>query len=227
MRALIKKKIFVKDGKIIVETAIIFPLVFLAVIAVLYICMILFERAYMQSLADLAVQRGAILWKNQEKDIMLGSIDKEDLKRGGLYWQLIDFQNKEKKQKVEDFILQRMVQHKLIMPAERPTIFIDSQSFIAQNKLNVKIERKFKIPPGRLLKIFGITPFYTISVKAEAVIDQPSEFIRNTDLILDIEKDLETKYPEYGKMIRKIREGMNEMENDIAGYFAGDDGKND
>ena len=224
---MINTKIISKNGKIVVETAIIFPLVFLAVIAVLYICMILFERAYIQSLADLAVQRGSIMWRNQEKNIMIGSLSKEDMKKGGLYWQLIDFQNKKKEQKVKDFILGRLAQHKLLMPAEKPKISITSQSLIAQNKLVVNIDRKFKIPPGRLLKVFGMTPYYTICVKAEAVIDQPSEFIRNTDMVLDIEKDLELKYPEYGKMIRKIREGMNEIEKDIAGYFAGDEGKID
>jgi len=93
---IIKNKILSRNGEIIVETAIIFPLVFLVVIAVLYICMILFERAYMQSLADLAVQRGSIIWRNQEKDISIGSLAKEDIKKGGLYWQLIDFQNNEK-----------------------------------------------------------------------------------------------------------------------------------
>ena len=227
MSQIIKNKILSRNGEIIVETAIIFPLVFLVVIAVLYICMILFERAYMQSLADLAVQRGSIIWRNQEKDISIGSLAKEDIKKGGLYWQLIDFQNNEKEQKVKDYILGRLAQHKLLMPAEKPEISVTSQSMFAQNKLDVNIERKFKIPPGRLLKVLGMTSYYTISVKAEAVIDQPSEFIRNTDLVLDIEKDLETKYPEYGKMIRKVREAMDEIEKDIAGYFAGDEGKSD
>jgi len=224
---IIRDKILSKNGKIVVEIAIIFPLVFLAVIAVLYICMILFERAYMQSLADLAVQRGSIIWIDQDKDIMIGSLDKEDMKKGGLYWQLIDFQNSEKEQKVKDYILGRLAQHKLLMPAEKPEISVASQSLFAQSKLDVSIERKFKIPPGRLLKMLGMTPYYTISVKAEAVIDKPSEFIRNTDLVLDIEKEFETKYPEYGKMIRKVREAMNEIEKDIAGYFAGDEGKID
>ena len=227
MNQIIRDKILSKNGKIVVEIAIIFPLVFLAVIAVLYICMILFERAYMQSLADLAVQRGSIIWIDQDKDIMIGSLDKEDMKKGGLYWQLIDFQNSEKEQKVKDYILGRLAQHKLLMPAEKPEISVASQSLFAQSKLDVSIERKFKIPPGRLLKMLGMTPYYTISVKAEAVIDKPSEFIRNTDLVLDIEKEFETKYPEYGKMIRKVREAMNEIEKDIAGYFAGDEGKID
>lgn len=226
-RIIIGKRIFSQEGKFVVETAIIFPLVFLAVIAVLYICMLLFERAYLQSLADLAVQRGAVMWKNHKTDTMIGSLAKNDLKKGGLYWQLIDFNNKEKEQKVKTFILGRLGKHRLLMPAEKPKISANSISLIAQKKLEVNIERKYRIPPGRLLKVLGMTPYYTICVKSEAVIDQPAEFIRNTDLVLDIEKDLEAKYPEYGKMIRKIREEMNEIQNHIAGYFAGDEGKSD
>ncbi|MGE5328765.1 MAG: hypothetical protein ACM3KR_04570 [Deltaproteobacteria bacterium] len=167
------------------------------------------------------------MWKNQESDIMLGGLNKEDMRKGGLYWQLIDFQNEEKGQKVKEYILARLAQHKLIMPAENPDVSVKSQSFFGQSKLVVHIERKFKIPPGRLLKVFGMTPYYTISVNAEAVIDQPAEFIRNTDMVLDIEKDFELKYPEYGKRIRKIREEMNKVENHIADYFAGDEARFD
>ncbi|MGE5473680.1 MAG: TadE/TadG family type IV pilus assembly protein [Ignavibacteriales bacterium] len=224
---IIRKRISTNEGKLVVETAIIFPLVFLTVIAVLYICMILFEKAYLQSLADLAAQRGSVMWRNQKKDIMLGSVNKDDLKKGGLYWQLIDLNNKEKEQKIRNYILARLGRHKLLMPAEKPNISVKGRSLIAQNKLEINIERKYKIPPGRVLKILGMTPYYTICVKSEAVIDQPTEFIRNTDLVFDIEKGLEAKYPEYGRAIRKIREEMNEIENDIARYFAGDEGKSD
>lgn len=220
---MVKKRTLSENGKIVVETAVIFPIVFLAVITVLYICIILFERAYMQSLADLAAQRGAVIWNNQEKDMFIGIVSKEKMKKGGLYWQFIDFKQRQKTEKVKAFILGRFSQHKLIIPAGTPEVSVKVENIFSRYKLVVTLDRKYKIPPGRLLKMFGITPYYTISAKAEAVIDQPAEFIRSTDLVLDIEKDLEDKYPEYGKIIRKVRENMKEVQTDIAGYFAGDE----
>ncbi len=65
------------------------------------------------------------------------------------------------------------------------------------------------------MKLFGGNDTVTISAKATSTINDPDEFIRTADLVIDIEKKLENKFPELKRIGDKTRETLNDMKDKL------------
>ncbi len=193
----------------VVEASLVFPIIFLAIIAVIYICILLYQKAYIQSLADMTVNRGCATWSNPEKDTAFGGVDKTSLGEGGLYWRLFDLKRPERVRKLEEYIESRQGAFSIL--GSTADTSIEVRDYIVYKKLTVSIEDRYRIPMGGLLRVFGLGEDFTVSSRAEAVINEPVEFIRNTDFIMDLGKELEKDYPAYGKLVQEIRETMSEI----------------
>ena len=63
--------------------------------------------------------------------------------------------------------------------------------------------------------MFGIKNVYKIKAVSESVISDPDELIRNVDLLIDIERELEEKYPELGVTREKIQSVLGSIHNRI------------
>jgi len=208
-------------GSIVVEASLVFPVVFLAIIAVMYMCMLLYQKVYIQSIADLGVERGAATWSNPAKDTALGSLTQEDLKSGGLYWRLFDLERDKRRSNLKNYIEKRLgafnILESIMDPGQR--VSVEIVDYIIYKKLVVSVNERYKIPVGKTLRMFGLDENYAVSVRSEAVLNEPVEFIRNTDFILDVEKEFEKTYKEYGELISKIRSSMDDIQARIAKFF--------
>lgn len=197
-------------GSITVEATIIFPVVLFCVAALIYASMILYQVAYIQSLADKASQRGAAMWIKpaQDKyDVYMGRVTLSDIKERDPYWRFVDGKYSDKLQKVEEYVKLQINAFSVLDPSSEavpgsPTspakitpdavnVKVDLENFVIYKKLVVTIENKYKLPVGNMLKPFGLSEYITISAKSESVINEPAEFIRNTDLIIDTGKQID------------------------------------
>ena len=207
-------KSFDEKGSIVVEASLVFPIVFLAIIVIIYTCLLIYQKTYIQSLADMAAERGAAIWSNPAKEISSGRVSKEELKSGGLYWRIFDLKSPERIKNIEEYLKKKLNAYNVL--GSFRTVKVEIQDCIIYKKLVVSINDTYRIPVGKLLRIFGLEENYNVFVKSEAVINEPVEFIRNTDFTLDIEKELEEKYPDYGKAIESIRSVMSKVKEKIA-----------
>lgn len=184
-----------ESGSITVESAVVFPAVFLAVVALLFGAMIIHERVQLYHAASAAAERAAFRWDNSHRDAMTGIAPTG--RYDPLYWRLKD-----------DHLLQsifgmnggaedaavdlpaeggtggrreNLVESKLLNGAGRVPGKYDGQAVYRRQLLlkRVAVELEtFDIPPGaaRLTGISGIR------ASAAAPVSDPVELIRLVDL---------------------------------------------
>lgn len=208
-----------RDGSMVVEASLVFPIVFLVIIAVIYFCMIIYQKAYIQSLADMAVERGAAVWNNPTKDISIGSVTKSNINSGGLYWRLFDLSRQDKEERVREYIKERLERYSVFGFTVPPEVNVKINDHIAYKVLEVSIDAKYKIPVGGVLKMFGLSEVYNVSARTSAVINEPAEFIRNTDFALDMEKEFEKNHPDCQKTASSVRSSIDNVKTKINKFF--------
>jgi len=81
-----------KKGSMTVEAALIFPIIFFALLATMYVVFMIYEHAYVQSLANEAAYRGSAVWSHSERNMETGyvSVENYGLSLGDLYWRIRD-----------------------------------------------------------------------------------------------------------------------------------------
>ena len=182
-------------GSIVVEAAIVVPVIILSLIAIIYVAFLTFQKAYLQSLADRTAERGAHFWKSRYSNIETGRDNKicpEDME---LYWWICDSSNEEKRIKLESYLEKRAGRYSIMKAADRKA-YASLLNYVIGKKVRVIIEESYIIPAADFLKVFGIKNTYKIRAISEAAISDPDELIRNVDLLIDVGRELEEKYPE-------------------------------
>lgn len=214
MKNYIKKE----KGNITVEAAIIFPVIFFCIIGVMFIGVFLYQKVLLQSMVNHSVERQAAVWNNPYKNIETGFVKSEDLKKGGLYWQIIDLQKKEKQENLRDYINSRMHSYS-ILKGTYEILDVDVKNYIIYKKLFVEIEGRYNKPAGGIMGVFGFGNDIIISANAEAIINKPVDFIRNTDFILDVVEDLESTNPTVAKLGSNLRGVLSKMKSTLRDVF--------
>ena len=204
-------KLFKKNksdkGSITVEASIVVPIVILSIVAFIFIGLLLYQRALLQSTADEASCAGAASWCASES---VGEI--------ALYWRIYDTNTDEKIGNIEKYAQERL-KNKNILKAQITNIHAKITDYKIYRKLEVTLENKYKIPVAGFLRIFGFNNYFTIRVNSCAVIDEPAEFIRNVDFVIDVEKELEEKHPEIKDFAQKTRDTISEIKSKIDKLF--------
>lgn len=201
-----------ENGSITVEAAMIVPIVIIAVMIVLYIALIIFQICIMQLIANNVSERAAAIWTNRYSTIETGRISKSDIERLGLYrrWSFdSSFEDKELEAASAD-----MLQKASILKGKAINVNISHQNTILSQKIFVELSASYTNPLGGLTGIWGLGRSLQLKVQSQAVIDDPVEFIRNSDFILEtasnipLIRDFESKWNE---IINKIVEYVNSL----------------
>jgi hypothetical protein len=170
----------------------------------------MYQQVYLQSVANTAAERGAAAWSNPSKDMFIEQIKTSDMKNASLYWRLTEIlpvskASETKKTKVEEYVKYSLKQYSLLgkrfdnkevikSDISETVVSCEIKDYIIYKKLVVDVTEKYTIPIGSsLLRPFGFSGQYPIRVKAEAVINEPSEFIRNTDFVVGTIREYDTK----------------------------------
>lgn len=215
----LRRLMFNQRGSIVVEASIVVPFIILSIISVIYIALLLFQHAYMQTLADSAAERGAVIWSNKSKDIIIaGKLGIDDLGREGLYWRLIDPDKQDKESKVTGYIDSKMGGYNLLHGIDKK-VTVELKDYIVYKKLVVRTESTYRLPLGNLLHMFGFEQYYKVSGESEAIIDDPTEFVRNVDFVLDTERELESRYAGIRDMGEKMRGIIDSIKDKIYKFF--------
>lgn len=207
-----KDKMKNQNGSITVEAAIIVPIVIIAVMITLYIVLIIFQSCIMQLVANNAAERAADIWFKENSALETGKISKQDIVRLGLYrrW---SFDNSD-----DEGILREnaanTLQRASILKVKNLKVDITHQNIILSQKINVELSASYSNPLGGLTRMWGLGSSTLLKVKAQAVIDDPSEFIRNSDFMLEtasglpVVSEFESKWNE---IISKIVEYVSSL----------------
>lgn len=205
-------------GSITVEASIVTPIVILSIIAVILIGLILYQRAVLQSVADTAVQAGAASWENLSVDIATGKTFLDELTENGLYWRLFEVDKEEKAAKLKKYV-EALLGNKNILKPESSTASVNISDCIIYKRLELSIVNTYRIPGGVIMRIFGSDEKLRLKVTSFAVIDDPAELIRNIDFVLDIEKELENKYPGLKNIGDKTRGVLNKIKDNLEKFM--------
>jgi hypothetical protein len=203
-----------RKGSITVEAAIVIPIVILSIIAIIYIVFIIYQKAIMQVAVDDAASRGATAWDKSFNSLETIKVEKESLGDRGLYWRIYDSEKTSRQQVVTEYLDRRYGRYVILRESGRQSN-VELKDYIVYKKLIVTMESSYRLPIDGLLDMFGIGNHYTIKVRSEAVVNEPVEFIRNTDFILDMERKLERRYPALKNLGDKTREVMDKIKNKI------------
>lgn len=212
------RKLRAERGSITVEACIVVPILLLTITALIYIGLILYQRSMLQSLAEMTVSRGAASWNWENADIATGKVYKDDLDKGRLYRRLWDAKASDRLDGISTYGRTAGSRQTLIQPVERKieTRIID---YILYKKLEVTVEDRYVKPGGRLLRVFGLDEHYVIRVKASARMEDSTELIRNTDFFIDMERELEMKYPGLGNLGEKTRGVVKAIKEKLDGFL--------
>ncbi|MCX7921387.1 MAG: pilus assembly protein [Clostridia bacterium] len=214
-------------GSLTVEAALIVPVMLLCVVAVIYICILLYQQVYVQSLASDAAERGAAVWTNPSKDMFMEQIKKEQMKQTSLYWRLFESDSKkeEKRKRIKEYVNYQIQKYSILgrnnsdnknnqLNFDNVKVECKTEDWIVYKKLVVSIDHKYPMPFGKMLSNFGIDANYTVTGKAEVVINEPTEFIRNTDFLLDTVQEIDNKT---GNNLQNLRDKVGGLVSKFAG----------
>ncbi|HEY9062470.1 MAG TPA: hypothetical protein VIO64_18515 [Pseudobacteroides sp.] len=195
-----------------VEASLIIPAVIVSLIVLVYICFMLYEQSYIKALANTASERGAATWANPSKDMYMEFIDKRNLAGTSLYWRVGEFFTKGDKQKKYDkvnaFVLKSISKNSfftkdrsdkgketltLKYTDSRMSVKCDLEDYVIYKKLKVSIEEEYSLPISNMFRAFGIDVKFKISASSESVVDDPVEFVRNTDFVMDSVREIDQK----------------------------------
>lgn len=75
-----------EKGSFTLEAAYVFPLVMICTLALLFLGMYVYQKIYLQHIAELAAERSAHVWDNSRKQVQSGHVHPAE--HDGLYWRL-------------------------------------------------------------------------------------------------------------------------------------------
>lgn len=175
------RNIRLEQGSATLEMAIIFPMVVFCLGAVLYLGLLLYQQVLIQSVADLAAARGALLWNESEEDFLTGRPKGGANTETRLYEGLWDESGQDKEENLKSMILEDVRRYSVLkgnlLSAD---VRLSGPPFY--RKLSIRILLEYKLP----LNLPVMDRFYYLTAQAERSLTEPVELIRNADLIGDI-----------------------------------------
>lgn len=203
-------------GSFTMEASLLFPIILVITICLILFSLVVFEKVVLQQRAHLIAEHLAFVWDNSNKDIMTGefprnqyttSKDVED----GLYWRIRDdlflsrFNIISNPSNVELSIGEKGTS----LPAKKlsrittdvlpngVTGTVKYQNDILGRKIIVELERPLNLPK------FVTDLFQTniVTAKATAIVTDPVEFIRTTDMIITYLEKLDAYFGKITKFI--------------------------
>lgn len=194
-------------GSMTVEASIVIPMVLGTVMLLIYMGLLVYQHFFLQALANRAAERGAAVWSSPGKDIATGLLHYGGDSRAALYWRIVDPDKNDKIAKVREYILSEL-QAGVFVPTEEPQIDVSFSDYFVYKKLTVTIERRYWLPIAPILRLFHLSDRYVITARAEASVNEPVELIRNTDFVIDLERQLEERFPGLKSIREKVSEAI-------------------
>lgn len=174
-----------------IEASIVMPLIFAMIGALIYMGIVMYQRVYLQSLADFIAERTAATWSSANKDIITGQ---RTAVGDSLYTDLYDHEKGKKSEKLKEFCKAYIDKYSILKSVGINEVEPKVENFIFYKKVTVIINAKYKMLGKGLFSYAGMnSDEMPLSVKAEAIVSDQVEFIRNIDFIGDMVSRLADK----------------------------------
>ncbi len=208
------RKTDARRGSTTVEAAVIVPTIILSILAVIYIGLLLYQKSAIQSAAEMAAEAGATAWVSGVCEIGTNKMTPEDFDKIKLYRRIFDSGKEARLNSIEAYAVYLSSQNELIKSKNIEAEAV-IKNFVLFKRLEVTVKKQYSIPLGNFLSVFGASGEITIASKAVASIDEPAEFIRTADYIIDIGKNIENNNPELKNLADETRNALNKMKNKL------------
>lgn len=170
-------------GSYTVEATIVISAMLIALCAVMYAFMIMYQNVVVIYAASYGAQQGARSWVNT-------GISMDGTSRNytsGLYSHIAELggggETSAKKTKIENAVKDKMKMS--VFSTNTAKIKVDFENNILQRKVVVDINQKIPIPFSGIVKFFNNGKEFAIKAKMEATVAEPTEYIRNVDYALE------------------------------------------
>jgi Flp pilus assembly pilin Flp len=198
-------------GSIAVEAALIVPIVIIAVLVVIYIMLLIFQSCIMQITANNIAERVAAVYYSDKASFVTGRLSKDDIANLGIYrrW----FSNTTLQQNEYKAATLKTLQQRSVLKGQS-SLDIKQSGNIINRRITVLIRSDYDNPIGALTALWGLSDKISLRVSAEAAVDDPAEFIRNSDFIVEsaskvpVISDFEDKWQE---VVHKIIAYINKV----------------
>lgn len=189
-----------QKGAYTIETAIVFTVAFSIIMFLISMTFIMYEQVRLNSIAQDAAERGAIIYSVKSKEMFTGRMDANDQYGGQTpYWRIMDIggNTEERTKKIKAYTKLKINSKKIRVDGSSDADYSDNavdvgvKNYFIYKRIYVKINVEYKVPFGGLLNIFAVgqdqkfSP-YKITAYAEANVSEPAEFIRTMDLGSDL-----------------------------------------
>ena len=208
MRSQLAKAAIKADGSVTVESAFVIPVVLLTVCLILYMTILLFERCMLINSTNYAAIMASSSWKDPD------SLD-IDWNNYNLYWRIFDEMALTKSNKAA----QNTEAYYKLLGLKGFTVvnsYADYRNSIIKS-IETGIFSRTVFPEQIIMKQFNLSSAYGLKINSCSIIPDFSEFIRNIDFVIDIEKELEENSPEF----KNFAKNYNEILEKIRGFIDG------
>ena len=223
-----------EQGSFTVETSIVFSVVFLAVCMMLYMMILLFERAEIQTAADFSTILASLSWR-QEDSISSSSVMSNSnngqmtennhlqtsfrhVDNENLYWRIFDINASGKSSAISSAAEQRF--HQIQLPGftalDADTTY---KSGVLNKSILVDLYHETYLPNRSVMSLFSQKSTFNSSIYAASLIPDFSEFQRNLDYAVEIEKEIEADSPELRETVDAFSDIVKCIHKFIGGLF--------
>ncbi len=180
------------NGSFTIELAIIFPLIFLSILAVIYMSIIHYQNITTSAMAMQSANRIAAYWQFIEDDrpsILYASnaramLVSDDFENCDPYRYIVTGpSNKVRIRNSRLYMNQQMGMLTKYYETGQPSIVINKQGFLLNPYVEVLVTRQYLNPLGNLFEVFGIGSREQRTVRATAPLMNQTELIRNIEFI--------------------------------------------
>lgn len=200
-----------QDGYMSIEMAVIFPVIFFALLLILFMGIILYQEVNLQSLAVSASERGAVVYSSRVSDMTTGYKSLEDFKVRDPY-RNVPFMDSGKKGEyvslVNTYVASRLGNRDILAGSNKNGgNYASVEDYLIVKRVKVNIHSSYKTPVDPIAAMLGMSgPFAVNTTATSAVVDAP-DFVRNVDIVTDVARQTEA--------FSSVQDGYNKMKGAI------------
>ena len=189
-------------GSVTLESAIAVPIIIFVVCLSVYIVLLLFEHAQLQSSSGYAAHRASSVWLS-----------------GGLYRRLHDPDSDTKRGAASRMAQQRLESVSLPEGYTRADGETEYNNGIFGKTLTVGLRGGTRLPNRRVTSVFGLVNTFDADFETVSLMPDFAENIRCIGYVLEIEQTLEADIPELGKAVNSFNGVISNIREYIGGIL--------
>ena len=196
-----------------VEAVLIVPMIIFVLFWLINVAFVLYQYAFLQSVADQAVEAAQRGWDNTSKDISTGMLaSSAQLDDEGLFWNVVDNNADAKTAAITAWVQTRVSKDPLMSlfsrgkPSAVSVSMNHSSLGFLRRGVDIAITDSRRSMFSSLRTQFGFSPNETVTVRSRGTIQDPAEFIRTLDFGADTYNEYIEKNPDgaLGKITEKL-----------------------